>query len=490
MGAAPLAQAGPGTSALFVAAATQTSVEQAVELLCGGCTPILALEDAVVNGIEAKIAVIGGKGSPVVEWVFVQQMGKLVFFSIHDPESLKTLDGVIQTFSFSPEPIGPATVQAAQMARQWLAINLDVNPCTLVIASAEAFEWPDTCLGVPTEGESCAQAMTAGYIGMLQNRTAQYEYRVDQTGNNVRVTPGAVLSARQMIAQQLRIDPAAVTIASFEKMMWVDRCLGTVVAGEACAEDITPGYRVVLVAAGQYYEVHTDESGGTSRLASAPEPELADAAITWMYESDESCETATFGSNVVEFGYCGAALILGQYVVPERAEAFTYFVQTYAPFEAETPAGQLSFTGQGTTVATLAEQRMIAEWARLTALEARAGRSGASFGLALVWHREGGVTGFCDDLMVYVTGEVFASSCQGEQSQALGYQRLTTEQLEQLYAWIDEWKAFEFSASDSATPDALTVYVVFSGVGSAEATEADQQALQEWAAQLITGFGQ
>jgi hypothetical protein len=181
-------------------------------------------------------------------------------------------------------------------------------------------------------------------------------------------------------------------------------------------------------------------------------------------------------------------MMLGQYATPERAEAFTYFVQTYAPFEAKTPAGQLSFTGQGTTVATPAEQRMIAEWARLAAIEARAGRSGASYGLALAWHREGGSAGFCDDLVVYVTGEVFASSCKVEQPQDLGYWRLTTGQLEQLYAWIDEWKGFELSETDSATVDALTVCVTFSGAGITEASEADKRALQEWVAQLVTGF--
>jgi hypothetical protein len=175
----------------------------------------------------------------------------------------------------------------------------------------------------------------------------------------------------------------------------------------------------------------------------------------------------------------------GKYARPDRVEAFTHFIETYAPFEAATPAGTVTFTGQGTNQASPAEQRMIAEWARLAELEAEAGRSGASYGLAFAWHREGGIAGFCDSLEVYVTGDAYAASCAGEAPQDLGGGRLSAEQLEQVYAWMDELQAFEMEHTDDAIADAMSIRLVFSGAGSAEATEDDIQALQDLAAQLF-----
>jgi len=488
LGPPTLEQAGPSNSSILVANAGQFSPEEVAAQLCGGCTSLPALQDAVVNGVEAKLATIGGEGAPALEWVFVQNEGKLICLSIHDPETLQSLDGVVQSFSPGGVPLGPVTLPAAHKARQWLATHLGVNPYTIVIVNADRMEWTDACLGVAAEGEMCAQVVTPGYTGILKTRTAQYEYRVDQSGTNVRVTPGAAIGARQLIAQQLQVNLNAVSIVSFERVDWPDACLGVVAVGEVCAQAATPGYRVVLETGDQRYEVHTDDAGEVLRLASAPEPEINDAALVWTYHGDGGCQMAIFGSETVAFGICGTALMSGKYAVPERAEAFIYFVETFLSFDAETPAGSVRFSGQGTSEAPPSVQRMIAEWARLAQLEALGGRSGASYGLALAWHREGGSAGFCDDLAVYVTGEVFASSCRGEQPENLGRGRLTAVQLGQLYAWVDGLKSFEFEEMQPATADATTVRMVFSGSGAADATEADKHTIEAFAAHLFKEF--
>jgi len=108
--------------------------------------------------------------------------------------------------------------------------------------------------------------------------------------------------------------------------------------------------------------------------------------------------------------------------------------------------------------------------------------------MALAWHREGGSAGFCDDLAVYVTGDVFASSCRGEQPQNLGRGRLTAVQLEQLYAWMDGLKNFELEEIHPATADAAKMRVVFSGTGSTDATDADKHAIEDFAAYLFKEF--
>ncbi len=384
----------------------------------------------------------------------------------------------------APTPAGPdAALEAiqAEVARRLGVepgqVQLDLQPAT----------WPDSCLGITlTPEESCLQVVTPGYGGLARVGDLQYEVRASQDGTVVVLIPGAALSARQVIAQQLHVNLDAVRILSFERVDWPDACLGVLLEGEACTTVITPGYIVLLQVGGQTYKLHTDETGGTVRLAAAPTPQIEDAALTWKGRRDGFCQTAVFGAEWVAFGRCGGALIPGQYALPERAEALAYFVRTYAPFTAETPAGRVNFTGQGTVTATPAEQRLMAEWAQLAALEASLGRSGASYGLALTWHREGGIAGFCDDVSIYVTGEAYVSSCRGDQPRDLGRVRLNSSQLQDLYTWMDTLKGFEFSYTDPATADAMTVSLLFSGMGPAEAADADLQAMQALALDLLT----
>jgi inhibitor of cysteine peptidase len=145
----------------------------------------------------------------------------------------------------------------------------------------------------------------------------------------------------------------------------------------------------------------------------------------------------------------------------------------------------VDFVGAGDQVATPAEQRMIAEWARLVALEAQGGRSGASWGLVFAWHREGGIAGFCDDVTVYVSGDAYITSCKGDQPQALGRVRLSSNQLTLIYGWMDTLQPLEVEQRDPATADAMTTRIVFSGAGNAAANESIQREISDLALTLI-----
>ncbi|HLF28437.1 MAG TPA: PT domain-containing protein [Anaerolineae bacterium] len=299
--------------------------------------------------------------------------------------------------------------------------------------------------------------------------------------------PSAALAARQVLAQQRHIDLNEIAIVSAEKVEWPDGCLGVSIEGSLCTQVITPGYRVILEAEGERYEYHTDESGGNVILASAPEPNIEDVAIEWTRADDGPCQAAQIGGEQVAFGVCNGPMMPGRLIAElDRPSDLAYFVETYASFEATTPAGKVTFTGQGATEATEAEQRMIAEFARLAVIEAAGGRSGAAYGLALAWRREGGFAGFCDDVSVYVTGVFYATSCKGNQPQDLGRSRLTADQLEQMFEWVDTFSSFEINQTDPATADAMTIRLVFSGAGAQEPTDADKQAIQDFAAQLFT----
>jgi hypothetical protein len=112
----------------------------------------------------------------------------------------------------------------------------------------------------------------------------------------------------------------------------------------------------------------------------------------------------------------------------------------------------------------------------------------ASTDVVIVWHREGGFAGYCDDLTIYATGLVSASSCKGNQPTTLGTVQMIPAQLEQLTAWIKGLKSFAISHTDKAKADAMTVRLTFTGAGAAEASNADKQAIQDFAAGLFAGF--
>ena len=77
--------------------------------------------------------------------------------------------------------------------------------------------------------------------------------------------PVAVSKARDFLATDLSLPADGIKIVSVEAVEWPDRCLGVVIIGMMCAQGVTPGYRVVLQAQGQLYELHTDESGESIR---------------------------------------------------------------------------------------------------------------------------------------------------------------------------------------------------------------------------------
>jgi hypothetical protein len=77
--------------------------------------------------------------------------------------------------------------------------------------------------------------------------------------------PPGVTAAIRALAQGLGLDPGAVEVMAYEAAEWPDACLGLPDPGEACAEVITPGWRIRLRAAGDEYEVHTDTLGTVVR---------------------------------------------------------------------------------------------------------------------------------------------------------------------------------------------------------------------------------
>ena len=182
----------------------------------------------------------------------------------------------------------------------------------------------------------------------------------------------------------------------------------------------------------------------------------------------------------VALGAAGGPLTHYLFFSPDRLQDLETFVRVYAPFRAATERGDLAFGGRGAAVAGPAEQRMILEWARLVAAEVTAGRSGASYGLIFAWHR-GGAVGSCDDLAVFLSGEVRASSC-GWGDEVRG--RLAVEPLARLYGWFDSLAPFQEGGEEGTEESRDPSRLVFAGQGRKPATPGEIAAVRAFAPEL------
>ncbi len=299
---------------------------------------------------------------------------------------------------------------------------------------------------------------------------------------------GATQTVIEMLAAQLGVDPADIQVVEASPVEWADSCLGVHLKDVMCAMVVTPGYKIVLQNQGKTYEFHTNVDASSVQVASAPDVQSADASIIWQ-EQDQGCSTAEISPNGVAFGSCGEDLAAGILSSQDRLDEFKHFVATYQSFDADTPDGHVILQGQGDQAATPAEQRAVAEWARLVYQELD-GRSSAAAGLAFAWHREGGIAGFCDDLSVYVTGAAYASSCKGQSANNLGKVYLSPEQLQQVFDWVDSYKNFELNQSDDAKADGMTIRLVFSGSGDATISEQARLAMLDLAPQIYNQAAQ
>ncbi len=263
-------------------------------------------------------------------------------------------------------------------ALEALAEKLGVDLAQLEIQVFEPVTWPDACLGAPEAEEICAQVETPGYGGILILDGEQYEFRMDENAQNVRLIPGAALSARQVLATRLALRMDEVIITSVQPQEWPDACLGLAEPGQMCAQMITPGYLVILKVNDEQYEYRTDRDGNLVVLANGPQAQVENPIIVWTSPQELECRTAQIGKQIIAAGPCNGPLLPGRFVSSERQDRLIDMAVKYASFDADTPAGVIQFTGQGEIVATPSQQRMIAEWAWLAAQEAISGRSGAS----------------------------------------------------------------------------------------------------------------
>lgn len=89
----------------------------------------------------------------------------------------------------------------------------------------------------------------------------------------------AVARARAELAPRLGVDPVALLVESVSPQVWSNACLSLPKPGEACVDQVTPGYVVSLRYQGRPYHYHvTDTAVRFNNLISAELPEAPPAA--------------------------------------------------------------------------------------------------------------------------------------------------------------------------------------------------------------------
>jgi hypothetical protein len=105
----------------------------------------------------------------------------------------------------------------------------------------------------------------------------------------------------------------------------------------------------------------------------------------------------------------------------------------------------------------------------------------------LTWKREGGIAGFCDVMTVYLSGEVYASSCNRDRAmEERLIDVLSEEEIAQLDQWVGSYGDLSIDASDpKGVADRMVVTLEFKGTGSRETvSSSNQQQLLEFAQSL------
>lgn len=158
---------------------------------------------------------------------------------------------------------------AALAAQADLALMLGVTRNNIIIQLMQAVRFGDSCLGLGQANESCLQEPIDGYLVVLQSNGVEYAYHTSADGTVLRLVQnmpagaGQVVEvARVILAGQLGLaDAAQVQVVDALAVAWPNACLGVANPSGACAEVITPGYRILLAALGGLYEFHSNLDG-------------------------------------------------------------------------------------------------------------------------------------------------------------------------------------------------------------------------------------
>jgi hypothetical protein len=415
------------------------------------------------------------------------------------PTSLPPTSSLIPTPSSTPT--GDELPPYISAVQKFAMDRLDAKPGEVKIIKTEAVDWPDACLGAAQAGEMCAQVITPGYKLEVMIKGKTYILHTD-AGQFVRMptpvltgmeTSPAADAARLWLMDTLKLDINGIRVVSVAPQTWPDGCMGVRKPDAVCSGVIIPGYQVILEARGATYEVRTSQDGKKIVLAdpkfqvlNPKGTSLERPQITWQ-SGGNNCFMLQAFEDQAAFGLCGGSLKITKLPSPNRIKELVALMQLYQPFSAQTQAGEVAFYGRGASAATLSQQRAVAEWAYMVYLDISSSSPPANTGLALIWKREGGIAGFCDDLKVFRSGLAVITSCKTGADRPQDTLWLNAAQLDQFFGWLDTLQTSDGRQIDPAVTDQMRITWMLSANGRRTPNESERQAIQTFAAEVFSG---
>ena len=264
----------------------------------------------------------------------------------------------------------------------------------------------------------------------------------------------AALSA---LSDQLNLPVDQITLVSTETVTWPDGCLGVRHMGVMCTQALVSGFRIVLEAKGEQYDYHTNQDGSVNVLAggdsvSAGPVEdsiieqlannlgLNEKDITLVSSSDVEFPDSCLGVSMPDI-MCSQIVTPGRIIVLEANDIqYEYHV---------------SADGSRVQPATL----------------------------ALTWKREGGITGFCDSLTVFLSGEIYGNQCKSSDGRMQTFASLlSVGEQKQFNTWIANYGQVNLDESNpKGVADRMILLLTFYGNGNDQPSKEDETAIFGWA---------
>ena len=304
----------------------------------------------------------------------------------------------------------------------------------------------------PTMLAPSTQAAVSTNIPLSTNRPQPTSIPLATQGP-LRVNP-AQRAAITSLSSTLNLPADQIKVISAQAVTWPNGCMGVQRMGVICTYHQVSGYIIVLAVNSKQYEFHTNRDGS----------EIVPS---------EGIQTSGTAQDVVK-KYLASALGMdtGQITVASDTEV-------------EWPDSCLGVAQDGVMCAMIVTPgHLITLQANSLQYEFHTNEDGSEIQpatLALTWKRNGGIAGFCDNLTVYLSGEVSGDNCKADVRNG----KLLSTEMTQLETWITQFGQINLDASDPANAsDRMTRQLSLFGNGGAQPSRADPQALFSWAQDL------
>ncbi len=272
-------------------------------------------------------------------------------------------------------------------------------------------------------------------------------------GGSGDLTP-AQQAAISSLSSTLNVPVDQISVVSTDVVTWPNGCMGVQRIGVMCTMNQVPGFKIVLEADGKQYEFHTNQDGSSIAPAGG-------------IQASGSAEDAV-----------RKQLASMQGIDPSR-------ISVVSDADIEWPDSCLGVAQEGMACAQMVTPgHLIVLEANNVQYEYHTNGDGSEIqpaSILITWKQTGGIAGRCDEMTIYLSGEIHASSCKQTKDTSMK-DLFTADDNSRLAQWSAKYGQVMIDLSDpKGAADAMTRILIFNGDGNGQPSQADQQTLYNWA---------